>query len=154
MRVSVGLGVCMAIIGLTGCGYQLGTPDVGTARILNDTSHSVLLWQCGANDCRKPRSFPQRYLDDTFYDKFELAPGEESGPLNIADDGVPNPYLVLRPNPAGMEDQPVDPDKQRIGCLPFVMPHYVKEGLVARVSERVPCQSSLDEDVQWPPPRG
>lgn len=144
--------VCLVVLtsAVSGCAYGSGTPDAGEARILNDTEASVLIWQCGANDCRKPRAFPQRFLDETFYNKFELAPGQETAGMNISRVGVPNVFLVLRPNLPGVKDEPVDVDRQRLGCLPFVMPHYVKKGLVARVSERVPCKSSIDEYVQWP----
>jgi hypothetical protein len=137
--------------GLSGCAYGSGTPDVGTARIVNDTNQSVLIWQCGANDCQKPRPFLQRLLDKTYYDKFELAPGKETASVNISRRGVPNVFLVLRPNAPDHERRPVDVETQSLGCLPFVMPHYVKGGLVARVSRRVPCKSSIDENVQWPP---
>jgi hypothetical protein len=68
-----------------------------------------------------------------------LRPGEETDSFNISDRGVPNPYLVVSAD-----------GQKRLGCLPFVMPHVVEGGLVGRVSEMVPCQSSYDNNVQWP----
>jgi hypothetical protein len=43
-----------------------------------------------------------------------------------------------------------DTTGRRLGCLPLVMPHYVK-GLEARISQARPCREGIDESVQWPP---
>lgn len=92
-----------------------------------------------------------RIFNDDFYDKVRLGAAEDAGPFNISRQGVPNVFLVLRPSPSDRDDEKVDLKTQRLGCLPFVMPHYLSEGLTARVSEMVPCRSSLDTDRQWPP---
>jgi hypothetical protein len=136
---------------LTGCVEQRGIPDVGQARIVNDTGRRVIIWRCSSNDCRTPDSFIARLLYAGYPSKFELNPGEGSAFVNISRRGVPNPFLVLRPTTSGQEPEEADPEKQRVGCLPFVMPHYIEGGLVARVSQVVPCRDSYDEDAVWPP---
>jgi hypothetical protein len=137
---------------LAGCDYTTGTPDAGKARIVNDTNRTVLIWRCGYEDCKGKKSFLRRLVyGDAFVEKFDLAPGEDAGPFNISRRGVPSVFRVLKPNPPGHADDAVDYERQSIGCLPFVMPRYIDEGLVARVSQVVPCRDSYDEDLFWPP---
>jgi hypothetical protein len=147
------LVLCLVATLLTGCDYTSGTPDSGKAQIVNDTQQRVLIYGCGAYDCRRPASRFRRFFNETYFNKFSLRADEETGWFNISRRGVPNVYLILRPNPPGHEDGPVNVEKQRLGCLPFVMPQYIEEGLVARVSEMVPCRKSYDEDAAWPPRR-
>lgn len=136
--VSSVIAVLLAVLFVTN--PVTGIPDAGEARIVNDTRQPVLIWRCSTTACKSGR-IPV-LGDEIFPEKFELAPGEQAGPFNISRRGVPNPFLVLG-----------TADRRWLGCLPFVMPHYVSEGLTAKVSEMVPCQSSYDDQRQWPPGR-
>jgi hypothetical protein len=118
---------------------------------VNDSGRRVIIWRCSSNDCRTPDSFIARLFYAGYPLKFELRPGETTAFMNISRRGVPNPFLVLRPTTSGQEPEDADPDEQRIGCLPFVMPHYIEAGLVARVSQAVPCRDAYDENAVWPP---
>lgn len=129
--LGIGVGVLFAIAVLVGIVANLldGRPDRTTGRIdiRNDTARPVLISLCAHNDCRGARSSPTR-----------LAADGGGGPTSVSSSGVPNVYLVD------------DTTGRRLGCLPLVMPHYVK-GLVARISQARPCREGIDESVQWPP---
>jgi hypothetical protein len=95
--------------------------------LLNDTGKPVLVWQCKREDCRHD-----------YAGKDELRPGDHFH-VGVSTVGVPNPYLVLDP----MTQKP-------LGCLPVVFPKP-RGGVIARVSQRVPCQHSYSDKAPWPP---
>ena len=123
-RAWAGLAVVVAAGSLLGCGSKDRT--VGHIRLLNDTRRAVILGLCDDESCHGSLHGPAT-----------VAPGK-GGVVPVSTVGVPNVYLVRLAATGG-----------RDGCLPLVMPHYV-EGLVARVSQAVPCRDRYDHHVQWP----
>jgi hypothetical protein len=109
--------------------------DAGTVRIFNDTGKSVLIWRCAKESCGGTS------ITDPYPDKSVWRPWEKGGDTNVSKHGVPNVFLVLEPG-----------TERRLGCLPVVMPKE-RKGVVVRVFEMVPCRSSYDERVPWPPLR-
>ena len=105
---------------------------------MNDTAKAVAVWRCSRQQCRSARVAIGPW-DETFPSKLVLNAGETTGGFNISRHGAPNVFLVRDPQTG-----------RRLGCFPFVMPHYVQGGLTARVPNLVPCRSGYDEDVQWP----
>lgn len=106
---------------LVGCGSEPGSIE-----IFNDLGRPVELLQCDNNLCV-----------GKFHLTGRMAPGG-SFPANVSTSGVPNPWLVR------------ELDGRRVGCLPLVMPTPT-EGLVAKVSQFVPCRKTYDESKFWPP---
>lgn len=122
--------MALSTIVSTGCSTDAHKED-GLIQILNDTSEPVLLWKCHQESCH-----------DALPPLAELRPSLKPGDrvrASVSTVGVPNPWLVLN-----------DETGRRLGCLPLVMPEY-REGVVARVSQRVPCQQTYDPKVAWPP---
>lgn len=120
-----GLLLTLLSVSFTACAASSDDPEA-TAQIVNDTSRTVQIWKCAYEDCRS--GFP---------DKGTLRPGEAI-PAGVSIVGVPNPWLVLTAD-----------GTRRIGCLPLVFP-APRRGVVARVSQRVQCRDSYDQDVPWP----
>ena len=116
------LGVGM--IALSACATS-GSGD-SSAEILNDTSHTFLVYQCKQENCR-----------GGFGSKGLMHPGSHVR-VGVSTVGVPNPYVVLDPT-----------SKQRLGCLPIVFPKP-RRGVVVRLSQRVRCGDSYGHDVPWP----
>ena len=118
----------LAAVLTVGVAAALGgcTADRGRVEISNDLDRTVEVLQCGDNLC----------MGD-FHIHGELEPGA-SFPANVSSRGVPNPWLVR------------ELDGERLGCLPLVMPRPT-EGLVAYVSDAVPCKRKYDESQLWPP---
>jgi hypothetical protein len=106
---------------VSGCG---STP--AWIEIENDLGRPVELRQCDNNLC----------VGD-FHTTGKLDAGD-SFPASVSSSGVPNPWLVR------------ELTGKRLGCLPLVMPKPT-EGIVAKVSQVVPCQKSYDESEFWPP---
>jgi hypothetical protein len=129
--------VLAVVFALGGCVNTSGAP--GQARIVNDTDKTVQVWQCSRDSCKSDRIAIGPWAEQ-FPSKDVLHPGYETDSFNISEHGVPNPYLLVTAD-----------GQTRLGCLPFVMPHLVEGGLTARVSQMIRCQSSYDNDVQWPP---
>lgn len=125
--------IAVVLVGATlaaGCQTDAYKED-GIIQILNDTSDPVLLWKCREESCGDDLPILSEL-------ELTLKPGDRVR-ASVSTVGVPNPWLVL------------DKDTgRRLGCLPLVMPDY-RSGVVARVSERVPCRSSYDPRVAWPP---
>jgi hypothetical protein len=111
---------------LAGCEYSY---DPYSVRVTNDTQMKVKLHLCSYDDCRGETDPPPTR-------SYTLDPGESTRVFTSMH-GVPKVYLVQ------------NGDGDRVGCLPLVMPHPVK-GLEARVSERLPCRSGIDNTTQWP----
>jgi hypothetical protein len=118
---------------LAGCNLDT---EAGHAKIVNDMPYAVKVMLCEEDDCGKP-GFPF-FFQDRYHNPFNLKPGETAGYVNVASDGVPNVYRVVRSS-----------DDRELGCLPFVMPKLGPD-LVAKVSQRVPCRGGWNEDVRWP----
>jgi hypothetical protein len=83
-------------------------------RIVNDTTRTVLLEDCGGHHCEK-RSNPRR-----------LKPGATTGPFNFASVGVANPIAV------------VAIDGRVLGCLPLLF-HRIESGRRVHVSTAQSC---------------
>jgi hypothetical protein len=110
---------------LAAAGSGCGSTE-GSIEIKNDLRRPVEVLQCANNLC----------VDD-FHTTGKLDAGD-SFPANVSTSGVPNPWLVR------------ELTGKRLGCLPLVMPEPT-EGIVARVSQVVPCRKSYDESEFWPP---
>lgn len=108
---------------LSACAYD--NPYYITIR--NDRSNPVEILQCDDEACRSG-AFHRR----------ELLEPDETYRATVSTRGVPNPWLVR------------DQDGQALGCLPLVMPKPT-EGLIADVSDAVPCRERHDESQFWPP---
>jgi hypothetical protein len=117
----------LIVVVLAACD-PLGPDDPYLVTIVNDTPRAVLVLRCDDNAC-----------DDAKEPRL-LAPGERMK-VGVSTVGVPNVQLVVEPG-----------TERELGCLPLVMPEPT-EGVIARVSQRVPCTSDLDEDKPWPPQR-
>jgi hypothetical protein len=109
------------VLSATACGSEEGSVEV-----MNDLGRRVELLQCDNNLCT-----------DDYHLTGVMEPGH-SFTANVSTSGVPNPWLVR------------ELDGERLGCLPLVMPEPT-EGVVARVSQYVPCQKTYDESKLWPP---
>lgn len=121
LKLSTCVVLGIALAIVGGCGS-----DDAEVKIVNDLNRTVRMVQCADNLCiDKPHSTGT------------LAPGD-SFLANTSSSGVPNPWLVR------------ELGGKRLGCLPLVMPEPTK-GLVAKVSQRVPCQRAYDESNYWPP---
>jgi hypothetical protein len=110
--------VCGASIALVGTGCEFHpdpTENIFYVKVLNDTSHTVILSICATGDglCTKA------------YDSGRLKPGG-SWPSVQTSVGALDPVLVR--NLAG----------KRLGCVPIFF-DYNATGSVVRVSELVPC---------------
>ena len=119
-----GLAIAAMAVTVVGCGS-----DRGSIEVRNDLGRTVELLQCSDNLCT-----------DDFRIRGDMEPGA-SFQANVSTSGVPNPWLVL------------EPSGERLGCLPLVMPEPTG-GLVARLSDVVPCSGSYDESRFWPPKPG
>lgn len=117
----------VAGIVLTGCDVSGVTRTPSVARITNDLSQSVRLRLCSSNDC-----------SHGFYPPDETLAPTDSWPVNVSSIGVPNVYLVQRP------------DGTRLGCLPLVSPELRHTEITVRVSEHVACRAHIDEHSYWP----
>jgi hypothetical protein len=120
-RVRAGLLAVLSVAIVSACGSEPGSIE-----IRNDLGRTVEVLQCDNNLCI-----------GEFHITGRLEP-DNSFPANVSTSGVPSPWLVRELN------------GKRLGCLPLVMPEPTK-GLVARVSQVVPCKESYDESEFWPP---
>jgi hypothetical protein len=110
---------------LAGCGFN---PDSTEAnfylKVLNDTSHAVVLSICGTGDglCKKT------------YERGTLKPGH-AWPSVQASVGLVDPVLVR------------DVAGRRLGCLPLFF-GYNADGETVRVSAKVPCRPTYPERMK------
>jgi hypothetical protein len=109
------------VLSAAACGSEEGSVEV-----VNDLGRRVELLQCSNDLCT-----------GDYHLTGVMEPGR-SFTANVSTIGVPNPWLVR------------ELDGERLGCLPLVMPEPT-EGVVARVSQYVPCQKKYDESELWPP---
>jgi hypothetical protein len=125
--ISAALVVTLAATICAACDVSGVTRTPSAARLANDLNAPIRVRLCSSDDCRGGFDPP----DET------LKPGQ-SWPVNVSSVGVPNVYLVERPNGT------------RLGCLPLVSPQLRRTEITVNVSAHIPCHTNLDDHSFWP----
>ena len=134
-RLGSSIICCVAALAITGCGTA-ADEKVSRVSLYNDTNRVVVLSGCDGADCIEVKRISEEQRRRDLWPPMTRGRGGS----NVSGVGVPT-VIQVRDSTA----------TRLLGCLPIVVPNGPVTGLVARVSQRVPCRVSYDEDVPWPP---